>query len=57
VNVVALQVAPVKGGLRELVQRRGRDRLCLGVIAEVERPGRVALGDAVRQLPVTAQVP
>ena len=35
-------------GLHALADLRGRDLLCLGVIAEVEVPGRVAVGDAVR---------
>lgn len=35
-------------GLHALADLRGRDLLCLGVIAEVEVPGRVALGAQVR---------
>ena len=38
-------------GLHELARKRGRDLLCLGVIAEVEEPGRVAVGAAVRPAP------
>ena len=37
-------------GLEALAAARGRDQLCLGVIAEVVRPGDVALGDEVRPL-------
>lgn len=35
-------------GLKVLARERGRDLLCLGVIAEVEQPGRVSVGAAVR---------
>jgi uncharacterized protein len=38
--------APDWDGLRTLAAR-GRDRMSLGVIAEVERPGEVAVGDRV----------
>lgn len=38
-------------GLRVLAQRRGRDRLCLGVIAEVVKTGRVTVGSPVRVHP------
>jgi uncharacterized protein YcbX len=38
-------------GLHALGELRGRDLLCLGVIAEVVQPGRVAVGAAVRPAP------
>ncbi|WP_182543735.1 MOSC domain-containing protein [Halosaccharopolyspora lacisalsi] len=49
---VVMNHSPVSGArdrnvLRGLVARRGRDLMCLGVIAEVVRPGDVALGDPV----------
>lgn len=34
--------------LRELVRRRGQDTMCLGVLAEVLRPGEMAVGDELR---------
>jgi len=34
-------------GLRVLADQRGRDRVCLGVIADVVAPGTVRVGDAV----------
>jgi uncharacterized protein YcbX len=34
-------------GLRVLAQQRGRDRVCLGVVADVVAPGEVRVGDAV----------
>jgi uncharacterized protein YcbX len=38
-------------GLRELAQRRGRNRVCLGLIAEVTQPGRVTVGDRAVSCP------
>lgn len=40
--------SPDWDGLRVLAEQRGRDRLCLGVIAEVVKPGRVEVGAPVR---------
>ena len=37
-------------GVKTLALRRGRDRVCLGVIAQVDRPGEVRVGDAVQVL-------
>ena len=34
--------------LRELVRRRGQDTVCLGIVAEVLRPGEVEVGEELR---------
>lgn len=44
-------------GLHALASTRGRDLLCLGVIAEVVTPGRVSLGDEVISKKVSSPAP
>lgn len=54
--------SPVTGdkdweGLHALAATRGRDLLCLGVIAEVVTPGRVSIGDEVAGEKVPSSAP
>lgn len=44
-------------GLKRLAAERGAERLSLGVVADVELPGAVALGDAVELLDLAAAEP